>query len=1217
MGKENKELVNNKKELLKKEIETLQMQMDLKLNKILEEKIPTFVLEVNEIAQMIDNEEKPLESKFIQQLIDKVRPLYVDARKDHLLLLSKVRTLKLEKHIKDDEPTMEVLRALDTKVYDIYQYIGNEQTDINAYHKDRTELERDLHRSQGNEALVEYDRRFIDILRVNLELVRDFVFVFLKLAEKKMDILLTSSEKQKAKKNEHLSISQGNEALVEYDRRFIDILRVNLELVRDFVFVFLKLAEKKMDILLTSSEKQKAKKNEHLSISQGNEALVEYDRRFIDILRVNLELVRDFVFVFLKLAEKKMDILLTSSEKQKAKKNEHLSISQGNEALVEYDRRFIDILRVNLELVRDFVFVFLKLAEKKMDILLTSSEKQKAKKNEHLSISQGNEALVEYDRRFIDILRVNLELVRDFVFVFLKLAEKKMDILLTSSEKQKAKKNEHLSISQGNEALVEYDRRFIDILRVNLELVRDFVFVFLKLAEKKMDILLTSSEKQKAKKNEHLSQGNEALVEYDRRFIDILRVNLELVRDFVFVFLKLAEKKMDILLTSSEKQKAKKNEHLSISQGNEALVEYDRRFIDILRVNLELVRDFVFVFLKLAEKKMDILLTSSEKQKAKKNEHLSISQGNEALVEYDRRFIDILRVNLELVRDFVFVFLKLAEKKMDILLTSSEKQKAKKNEHLSQGNEALVEYDRRFIDILRVNLELVRDFVFVFLKLAEKKMDILLTSSEKQKAKKNEHLSISQGNEALVEYDRRFIDILRVNLELVRDFVFVFLKLAEKKMDILLTSSEKQKAKKNEHLSISQGNEALVEYDRRFIDILRVNLELVRDFVFVFLKLAEKKMDILLTSSEKQKAKKNEHLSISQGNEALVEYDRRFIDILRVNLELVRDFVFVFLKLAEKKMDILLTSSEKQKAKKNEHLSISQGNEALVEYDRRFIDILRVNLELVRDFVFVFLKLAEKKMDILLTSSEKQKAKKNEHLSISQGNEALVEYDRRFIDILRVNLELVRDFVFVFLKLAEKKMDILLTSSEKQKAKKNEHLSISQGNEALVEYDRRFIDILRVNLELVRDFVFVFLKLAEKKMDILLTSKAKATKHFVEYDRRFIDILRVNLELVRDFVFVFLKLAEKKMDILLTSSEKQKAKKNEHLSISQGNEALVEYDRRFIDILRVNLELVRDFVFVFLKLAEKKMDILLTSSEKQKPKKNEHFFRSFLWENLF
>ncbi|KAL3123903.1 hypothetical protein niasHT_009146 [Heterodera trifolii] len=206
MGKEDKKLVNNKKELLKKEIEKLQMQMDKQLKKILEEKIPAFVLEVNEIAQMIDNEQNPLESKFIQQLIDKTRPLYVDAGNDHLLLLSKVRILKLDKQIKDDVTLMEVLETIDNKVDANYDTIRNGKTELRTYHKDRTELERNLHRTQGDEALVEYDQRFIDILRTNLEIVRDFWLVLLKLTEEKMDILLTSSEKQKAKKNEHLSM---------------------------------------------------------------------------------------------------------------------------------------------------------------------------------------------------------------------------------------------------------------------------------------------------------------------------------------------------------------------------------------------------------------------------------------------------------------------------------------------------------------------------------------------------------------------------------------------------------------------------------------------------------------------------------------------------------------------------------------------------------------------------------------------------------------------------------------------------------------------------------------------------------------------------------------------------------------------------------------------------------------------------------------------------
>ncbi|KAL3109473.1 hypothetical protein niasHT_012368 [Heterodera trifolii] len=206
LGKEDKKLVNNKKELLKKEIETLQMRMDKQLNTILEEKIPAFVLEVNEIAEMIDNEQNPLESKFIQQLIDKARPLYVDAKKDHMHLWSKVRILKHDKQIKDDVPTMEVLNVIENLVSSNCEWFDSEYTEISTYYKERTKLERDLHRSQGNDALVEYDQKFVDTLRINLEMVRDFVFVFLQLTEEKMDILLTSSEKQKAKKNEQLSM---------------------------------------------------------------------------------------------------------------------------------------------------------------------------------------------------------------------------------------------------------------------------------------------------------------------------------------------------------------------------------------------------------------------------------------------------------------------------------------------------------------------------------------------------------------------------------------------------------------------------------------------------------------------------------------------------------------------------------------------------------------------------------------------------------------------------------------------------------------------------------------------------------------------------------------------------------------------------------------------------------------------------------------------------
>ncbi|KAL3120443.1 hypothetical protein niasHT_000473 [Heterodera trifolii] len=105
------------------------------------------------------------------------------------------------------EKTSHFQEAIEGQVSKNHECFAKEYSEmIITYHTDRTKLERDLHRSQGNEALVEFDQRFIDFLRIKLEESRDFVLVLLKLAEEKMDLLLTSSEKQKAKKNEHMSM---------------------------------------------------------------------------------------------------------------------------------------------------------------------------------------------------------------------------------------------------------------------------------------------------------------------------------------------------------------------------------------------------------------------------------------------------------------------------------------------------------------------------------------------------------------------------------------------------------------------------------------------------------------------------------------------------------------------------------------------------------------------------------------------------------------------------------------------------------------------------------------------------------------------------------------------------------------------------------------------------------------------------------------------------
>ncbi|KAL3111245.1 hypothetical protein niasHT_012393 [Heterodera trifolii] len=50
--------------------------MDQELNKIIEQKLGTHLLKMNEIAEKIENEQRPLNKEFIQQLIEEIRPLY-------------------------------------------------------------------------------------------------------------------------------------------------------------------------------------------------------------------------------------------------------------------------------------------------------------------------------------------------------------------------------------------------------------------------------------------------------------------------------------------------------------------------------------------------------------------------------------------------------------------------------------------------------------------------------------------------------------------------------------------------------------------------------------------------------------------------------------------------------------------------------------------------------------------------------------------------------------------------------------------------------------------------------------------------------------------------------------------------------------------------------------------------------------------------------------
>ncbi|KAL3110514.1 hypothetical protein niasHT_019375 [Heterodera trifolii] len=178
--------------------------MDQELNKIIEQKLGTHLLKMNEIAEKIENEQRPLDKEFIQQLIEEIRPLNVEAIRDHTNLLVKLNFLENDKGFKKEAKNMENLNALENQLIANKSCLINEDEIVQTYHKERAELERKLKRNEGNETIDEYDQKFIDTLQLNLEEGIDFGISLLSLADKMMDHLIVREEK-KAKKNEQMS----------------------------------------------------------------------------------------------------------------------------------------------------------------------------------------------------------------------------------------------------------------------------------------------------------------------------------------------------------------------------------------------------------------------------------------------------------------------------------------------------------------------------------------------------------------------------------------------------------------------------------------------------------------------------------------------------------------------------------------------------------------------------------------------------------------------------------------------------------------------------------------------------------------------------------------------------------------------------------------------------------------------------------------------------
>uniref|UniRef100_A0A183CMR9 Uncharacterized protein n=1 Tax=Globodera pallida TaxID=36090 RepID=A0A183CMR9_GLOPA len=182
---------------LKISMENLKKKLDEQLITVVGKKFHSLVIKLDELANKIVETKQQHEKAFILQIIDETRPLYVDAMIDHLLLWAKLRRLSNDPKIKNEVVISEALDAASNQVSALYESFNTETQKLHTYHKERTKLERELERSQGDEALIEYDQKFVDILLFNLEENRDFIITLLAMLEKQKEIVLASEKKMK------------------------------------------------------------------------------------------------------------------------------------------------------------------------------------------------------------------------------------------------------------------------------------------------------------------------------------------------------------------------------------------------------------------------------------------------------------------------------------------------------------------------------------------------------------------------------------------------------------------------------------------------------------------------------------------------------------------------------------------------------------------------------------------------------------------------------------------------------------------------------------------------------------------------------------------------------------------------------------------------------------------------------------------------------------
>uniref|UniRef100_A0A914H4B3 Uncharacterized protein n=1 Tax=Globodera rostochiensis TaxID=31243 RepID=A0A914H4B3_GLORO len=142
------------------------------------------------LTEIKENKHKQLDGQFIKQLVEKTRPLFISLGSNLLLILSRLQLLTTNPKIETEVTIYDELATVQNTTFARWDCLKDQIETLLTYQNKRAKLLRKLQRSQGDDAIVEFDQKFVDELSNHLEEQRNLNLVLLTMFERNLKYLL-------------------------------------------------------------------------------------------------------------------------------------------------------------------------------------------------------------------------------------------------------------------------------------------------------------------------------------------------------------------------------------------------------------------------------------------------------------------------------------------------------------------------------------------------------------------------------------------------------------------------------------------------------------------------------------------------------------------------------------------------------------------------------------------------------------------------------------------------------------------------------------------------------------------------------------------------------------------------------------------------------------------------------------------------------------------